>query len=245
MTDQNLNPINSPFEFRAAMAVQKNLDADALALSALAEQVVAVLKDLPLAPRETPWDALEADKRVREFTKAVEAPNVGYTTAHLFNDSEAEGFAACKGLFCDVVDGRLCIVAKAVEDFAASVAKSAIPDDDRSGIVRKVSALYGRMRREFDDEELAAPWAEKSAVQKWDEDQHPRDEKGRFGEGGGGGKSQEQRQTEAKEASKIANQKSTDAHHFEGKFSDWMAKHKEAEKAHDDAARAHAAAGRD
>ena len=34
---------------------------------------------------------------------------------------------------------------------------------DRSGVVRKADALYGRMRREFGDEELIAPWAEKIA----------------------------------------------------------------------------------
>jgi hypothetical protein len=90
---------------------------------------VSSFKNLPLAGRDRRWDGDAAEKRVRKWADATEAPNQKYRDAHVWYDKEQkEDFTAYKLLIADVVDGRLQAVPRAV------MAAAAIMQGSRGGI---------------------------------------------------------------------------------------------------------------
>ena len=124
--------------------------------------------DFPLAEREYEWDADEADGRWREETDATEEPNARYRRGFLWYDAaDADTFGAYKLLIVDVIDGESRIVPRAVFAVANALVNPArrpdIPETDILAIKRTVSRLYARMREEFDDESIVAPWDQDAA----------------------------------------------------------------------------------
>lgn len=84
-----------------------------------------------------------------------------------YDAADAENFGAYKLKFADVIDGKLMAVARGVF-LAAAVMQGArggvdIPDADRAGVRGHIARYYAKMRKEFDDDSIVAPW-EKSAA---------------------------------------------------------------------------------
>lgn len=137
------------------------------ATSTLGYKTVTPYDDLPLADRAREWDAAAADGRVRAWANAEDAPNERYARAFMWHDADAaDQFGAYKLGFADVVDGRLVAISRGL--FAvAGVLQGArggadIPEADQERIKGIVVRYYDKMRREFDDETIMAPW-EKAA----------------------------------------------------------------------------------
>lgn len=70
---------------------------------------VRSFQDLLLADRE--WDGAAAEKRVRSWATATEAPNEDYHNAQIWYDADKKGdVTAYKLLIADVVKGELLVV---------------------------------------------------------------------------------------------------------------------------------------
>lgn len=118
---------------------------------------------LPLAARGRAWGASAAEKRVRRWADAEEAPNPKYRQAFFWYDGDApENFTSYKLGFADVVNGELQAIPRGI--FAvAGILEGArggadIPSADQARIRTKVNTYYARMRSEFDDDSIVAPW---------------------------------------------------------------------------------------
>lgn len=122
--------------------------------------------DLPLASRDVEWDGAAADAAMAQRCGLDgEDPDWPcYAAAHLYQDDDAD--PQTQGAYSfgivDTLDGEPHIIPRAV--FAvASVLEGGrggtdIPEDDQERMRQVVSGLYARMREEFDDDSLRAPW---------------------------------------------------------------------------------------
>lgn len=128
---------------------------------------VVPFQDLPLAPRDRPWDAAAAERRVRAW--AGGGDDLGsinwtrYRRAFVWWDqSNPERLASYKLPIADVIDGRLWAVPRAVFAAAAAVQGARggvdLPAEDRPRVQAHLGRYYAKMRREFSDEDLVAPW---------------------------------------------------------------------------------------
>lgn len=123
---------------------------------------------LPLADRARAWDSTAANARVRTWADATDAPNAKYRDAFFWYDASApDNFTSYKLQFADVIDGKLTAIPRGIFAVAAVLQGSRggvdIPAGDKDAIKSKVSAYYSRMRKEFDDESIVAPWDSKQA----------------------------------------------------------------------------------
>lgn len=128
---------------------------------------------LPLADRARAWDATAAEGRVREWAGATDGPNSKYGQAFFWVDGTAkEDFTSYKLQFADVVDGKLTAIPRGIFAVAAVLQGSRggvnIPEGDKAAIKAKVAAYYAKMRTEFNDDSIVAPWEGKSAVKPKD-----------------------------------------------------------------------------
>lgn len=90
---------------------------------------VTAFQDLPLADRDREWDGDAADKRVRKWADAQDAPNAKYRDAHVWYDKdEKDNFTAYKLLIADVIGGKLEAVPRGV------MAAGGIMDGARGGV---------------------------------------------------------------------------------------------------------------
>lgn len=124
---------------------------------------------LPIADRARAWDATAAERRVRAWADAEDAPNAKYRSAFFWYDGgAADQFGSYKLQFADVIDGTLTAIPRAVFAAAAALQGSRggvdIPDGDRAGVRSRVERYYARMRSQFDDEGIVVPWKEKDAA---------------------------------------------------------------------------------
>jgi hypothetical protein len=117
---------------------------------------------LPLAPRDTPWAPEAARKRLRANTKTPGAP---FKRCHFFVNPEApESFASYSLAFADLIDGKECAIPSAIFAAAGALqsqrgAAKGLSESDRGVLKLRVSRYYERMREEFKDETIQAPWA--------------------------------------------------------------------------------------
>lgn len=82
-----------------------------------------------MADRDRQWDGDAAEKRVRKWAGAQDAPNKKYRDAHVWYDNgKKDNFTAYKLLIADVVGGDLRAVPRGV------MAAGAIMDGARGGI---------------------------------------------------------------------------------------------------------------
>jgi hypothetical protein len=117
---------------------------------------VTSFQDLPLADRDRAWDGAAAEKRVRAWAGAEDAPNEKYRDAHVWYDSDAkDNFTAYKLLIADVVDGRLKAVPRGVMAAGAVLQGSRggvdLPARDIDRTRSHVAKYYAKMGEE-------APW---------------------------------------------------------------------------------------
>ena len=126
--------------------------------------------DLPIAPRDTTWDAAAADKRVQEYAGGKDNMDwEKYAKAFFYVDeTNKELLGSYKLGFADVIDGSLVAVPKGI--FAvAGVLNGArggadIPESDAMEIKDKVSAYYARLAKEFNDDSIKAPFENRASA---------------------------------------------------------------------------------
>jgi len=126
--------------------------------------------DLPIAPRDTTWDAAAADKRVQEYAGGKDNMDwAKYGKAFFYVDeTNKELLGSYKLGFADVIDGSLVAVPKGI--FAvAGVLNGArggadIPESDAMEIKDKVSAYYARLAKEFNDDSIKAPFENRASA---------------------------------------------------------------------------------
>ena len=121
-------------------------------------------RDLPIAPRERRWDARAAERRVRRWADAEDAPNERYRMAFMWYDEEApDNFMSYKLQYADVIDGRLVAVPRAIFAIAAVLQGARggvdIPTRDVPAVRRHVERYYEKMSAEW-DEVILPPWLE-------------------------------------------------------------------------------------
>lgn len=126
--------------------------------------------DWPLADRDRSWDADAARKRLVEWA-TDENGNLDAAkmrTVHFWYDgNNPDNVTAYKLPFCDVIDGKVMAVPRAIFTVAAVLQGARggvdIPEEDKAKVRRKVESYYARMRREFNDDSIRVPW-EKAAT---------------------------------------------------------------------------------
>ena len=125
---------------------------------------------LPLAPRDTAWDAAAADKRVQDYAGGKDAMDwAKYAQAFFYVDeADKEKLGSYKLQFADVVDGELKAIPKGI--FAvAGVLNGArggvdIPANDQEAIKGKVATYYAQMAKAFNDDSIKAPFEGRAAA---------------------------------------------------------------------------------
>lgn len=121
---------------------------------------------LSFAPREREWDSGAAEARVFAWAGGDNLDVNKYRRAFLYQDADADPKlkGSYKLPFADVIDGDLKAVPRGVFAVAGGrgVNTADIPQSDKETIKRRVSALYRKMAKQFDDPELRAPWDEKA-----------------------------------------------------------------------------------
>lgn len=126
--------------------------------------------DLPIASRDKAWDASATDKRVQDWAGGKENMDwAKYGKAFFYVDPEKkELLGGYKLQFADIIDGELTAIPRGI--FAvAGVLQGArggadIPQADQDAIKKKVAAYYARMAKQFDDDSISAPWANRASA---------------------------------------------------------------------------------
>ena len=133
--------------------------------NARVEDVKAIVpfNDLDLADLVRAWSPIQAERRVRRWAGAEEAPNAKYRSAFVFCDRDnADGFDACKLMIADVIAGELVAVPRAIAAAAAvlmgACGGAGMGPAEKAAASGHLTRYYGKMRDEFDDKTIAAPW---------------------------------------------------------------------------------------
>ena len=117
---------------------------------------VTTFQDLPLADRDREWDGDAADKRVRRWAGAEDAPNARFRDAHVWHDADRDDeFGAYKLLIADVIDGKLMAVPRAVMAAGNVMQGGRGGVDLPSGDVERVKSHLARYYEKMGD---TAPW---------------------------------------------------------------------------------------
>jgi HK97 family phage prohead protease len=136
----------------------------------IADRAASGASDLPIAPRDKAWDAAAADKRVQDWAGGKDNMDwAKYGKAFFYVDPEKkELLGGYKLQFADVVDGELTAIPRGI--FAvAGVLQGArggadIPQADQDAIKKKVAAYYSKMAKEFEDDSIVEPWANRASA---------------------------------------------------------------------------------
>jgi len=147
---------------QVAMQESANLELqNALAdLRALVEQIetrkATPFADLPLADKDTKWDAGKARARVKDWADGDMAK---YRRAFLWYDPEkADNLTAYKFPIGDIIDGKLKAVPRAIYAAAARLDGSDI--DDKDSVRKSLERYYKKMGEE-------APWNRSVEIPDW------------------------------------------------------------------------------
>lgn len=123
---------------------------------------VVPFQDLPLAEMGMMWDSAKAEKRVRAWAGAEDAPNEDYKKAFVWFDSEnPEIFQSYKLPIADVIDEKLMAIPKAC--FAAAGAiqgartRIKIPEAEIPRVKNHIARYYKKMDR-------MPPWEESASI---------------------------------------------------------------------------------
>jgi HK97 family phage prohead protease len=133
---------------------------------------IVPFQDLPLAPRDRPWDAAAAVARVREWAGGEKINWARYRRAFVWYDKDkADEYGSYKLPIADVIDGELMAVPRGIFA-AAGVLEGARggadlndPDsggDEKAGARRHLERYYAKMAHQWHDDSIVAPWNKKS-----------------------------------------------------------------------------------
>jgi hypothetical protein len=163
LDDQGEDADDQPYDQVDDMLAEQGLAPMPISRSAIGAS------DLPIAPRDTAWDAAAADKRVQEYAGGDKIDFDKYAKAFFYVDeTKKDLLGSYKLQFADVIDGSLVAVPKAI--FAvAGVLNGArggvnIPDSDVAEIKSKVAAYYDRLAKQFNDDSIKAPFEERASA---------------------------------------------------------------------------------
>src|SRR5687768_8918241 len=116
------------------------------------QMAVTSFKDFDLADADREWDGDAAEKRVRKWADAEDEPNQKYRDTHVWYDADNnDNFTAYKLLICDVVEGKLVTVPRAVMS-AGGILQGArggvdIPESDIDRVKSHLAKYYRKMDR--------------------------------------------------------------------------------------------------
>lgn len=124
---------------------------------------VIPFQNLSLGSREARWQSTQAERRVRAWADAEDGPNEKYRSAFLWFDSEnPDNFTSYKLQIGDIVDGRMVALPRGIFAVAGVLMGARggvdIPESDQDSIRRQLNRYYAKMREEFDDDTIIAPW---------------------------------------------------------------------------------------
>jgi hypothetical protein len=117
---------------------------------------VTAFQDYPLADRDREWDGAAAEKRVRKWAGAEDAPNEKYRDAHVWYDSEKkDNFTAYKLLIADVINGKITAVPHGV------MAAGNVMQGSRGGVdlpAKDIERVKGHLAKYYKKMGEDAPW---------------------------------------------------------------------------------------
>ncbi|MBA7576621.1 hypothetical protein ES708_18462 [subsurface metagenome] len=128
--------------------------------------------DLPLADRDREWDGTASERRVRAWAGGEDDMNWNkYRQAFFwFDEKDPELFGSYKLGFADIINNRLTAIPRGIFAVAAVLMGArggvAIPEADAAKVKSHAEKYYAKMRKEFDDEEIIAPWNKSVVVQE-------------------------------------------------------------------------------
>lgn len=121
--------------------------------------------DWPLTDRDVAWDNGEATQAIESWANGDAGK---LASVHFYKDPAVDGsqIGAYKLLFCDVFDGSVKAVPKAIFACAGAhgVDAADIPSADKNAIHGKISAWYRKMAKAFKDDTIVAPWDAKKTA---------------------------------------------------------------------------------
>ena len=129
----------------------------------LSVKAATTFDDLPLADRDKAWDATASERRVRAWAGGDDISFDKYRRAFMwYNSDEPELLGSYKLGFADVVGGRLTAVPRGIFATAGVLMGArggvSIPAEDKAKVKAHCEKYYAKMRKEFDDESIVAPW---------------------------------------------------------------------------------------
>jgi hypothetical protein len=135
-------------------------------------KAVVPYQDLPLAPRETPWDANKARQRIAKWASSDGSGSketidwAKYRKAFLwYNAEDPENFGSYKLPIADVIDGQLKAVPRAIFAVGAVLQGARggvdIPDADKEKIKKIVEKYYAKL-------DSVAPWQDEAKQDELD-----------------------------------------------------------------------------
>ena len=115
-----------------------------------------------MGSRDRGWNAGAALARIRRFTDAVDEPNSKYRKAFTLVTGDKDDFGSYKLPIADVIEDTLTAIPRGIFA-AAGVLQGArggvdATDAEKAGARKHLSRYYSKMREEFDDDDLIAPW---------------------------------------------------------------------------------------
>lgn len=124
--------------------------------------------NLPLAERDFNWSADEAEARIREWAGGKKE-NINwdkYKKAFFYRETEeSENFTDYKLPYADIINGKLTAIPRAIFTVAGVLQGAMggvdISEEDENAVKEQVEKYYEKMRKEFEDEEIIAPWNSK------------------------------------------------------------------------------------
>jgi HK97 family phage prohead protease len=122
----------------------------------------------PLTDRDVAWDNGEATKAIETWADG-DADKLASVHFYQAPDSDGTRIGSYKLLFCDVFDGEVKAVWKAVTACTGShgiEAVSGVSASDLDGIKSKVASYYTKAAKTYADDAIVPPWEAKSLAAK-------------------------------------------------------------------------------
>lgn len=139
---------------------------------AVVTKAVTGKADWPLADLERSWEGSVAEERLRHWAGLDGTGSLDptkYAAVHFWQDAtDPTKLSSYKLPFCDVIDGAVQAVPKAIFAAAAAIQGARggldVPESDLAGIKDKIAAYYTRIGTTYDRPDLTAPWEKAAEV---------------------------------------------------------------------------------